>query len=142
MRHFLSKLDSDRIVKAIADAEKRSSGEIRVHVTRRKPDDLEARAKRRFELLGMTKTALRNGVLIYIAPNLRRFHILGDTAIHEKLGEDFWKETAAEIEGHFRKGDFTDGIVHGIARVAVVLEAHFPRSADDVNELPDDVTED
>src|SRR5215471_4459062 len=142
MRHFLSKLDSDRIVAAIAEAEKKSSAEIRVHVTRRKPANLEDRAKRRFELLGMTKTTDRNGVLIYIAPNLRRFHILGDTAIHEKLGDDFWKETAAEIELHFRKGDFTEGIVRGISRVAVVLAAHFPRSAGDVNELPDEVIED
>jgi uncharacterized membrane protein len=142
MAHFLSKLDSDRIVKAIAEAEKRSSGEIRVHVTRRKPGNVEERARRRFELLGMTRTALRNGVLIYIAPKVRRFHILGDSAIHEKLGEDFWKETAAEIEIHFRNGDFTEGIVRGISKVAEVLEAHFPRSAGDVNELPDEVTED
>jgi uncharacterized membrane protein len=142
MRHFFSKLDSDRIVKAIADAEKKSSGEIRVHVTRRKPDNLEQRARRRFELLGMTKTADRNGVLIYIAPRLRRFQILGDSGIHEKCGDDFWKETAAEIESHFRKGEFTEGIVRGIAKIGDVLAAHFPRTAADVNELPDEVTED
>ena len=142
MRHFFTKLDSDRIVKAIAEAEKRSSGEIRVHVTRRKPDNLEERAKRRFELLGMTRTALRNGVLIYIAPKLRRFQILGDSGIHEKCGDDFWKETAAEIESHFRKGEFTEGIVRGVARIGGVLAAHFPRKAADVNELPDKVTED
>jgi uncharacterized membrane protein len=142
MHHFFSRLDSDRIVSAIAEAEKKSSGEIRVHVTRHKPQNLEERAKRRFELLGMTRTALRNGVLIYIAPKLRRFQILGDKGIHEKCGDNFWKETAAEIESHFRKGDFTEGIVRGIAKVGAVLAAHFPRSADDVNELPDEVTED
>jgi uncharacterized membrane protein len=142
MRHFFSKLDSDRIVKAIADAEKKSSGEIRVHVTRRKPDDLEQRVRRRFELLGMTKTADRNGVLIYIAPKLRRFQILGDSGIHEKCGDDFWKETAAEIESHFRKGDFTEGLVRGIVKIGDVLAAHFPRQAGDIDELPDEVTED
>ncbi len=142
MRHFFSKLDSDRIVEAIAEAEKKSSGEIRVHVTRRKPANLEERAKRRFELLGMTRTALRNGVLIYIAPKLRRFQILGDAGIHEKCGDDFWKETAAEIESHFRKGEFTEGIARGIAKIGDVLAAHFPRQAGDVNELPDEVTED
>src|SRR5947207_13897134 len=115
MRKFLSKLDSDRIVAAIADAEKRSSGEIRVHVTRRKPDNLEERARRRFELLGMTRTAERNGVLFYVAPNLRRFHILGDSGIHEKCGDEFWKETAAGMEEHFRRGEFTEGLIHGIA---------------------------
>lgn len=142
MRPFFSKLDSNRIVAAIAEAEKRSSGEIRVHVTRHKPENLEERAKRRFELLGMTKTAHRNGVLIYIAPRLRRFQILGDTGIHEKCGDGFWKETAAEIESHFRKGDFTDGIVAGVAKVGDLLAVHFPRSAADVDELPDEVTED
>lgn len=142
MRHFLSKLDSDRIVEAIAAAERKSSGEIRVHVTRRKPENLEERAKRRFELLGMTRTAHRNGVLIYIAPKLRRFQVLGDTGIHQKCGDDFWKETAAEMETRFRRGDFTEGILHGIAKVGELLAEHFPREAGDVNELPDEVTED
>jgi len=142
MRKFLSTLDSDRIVAAIADAEKRSSGEIRVHVTRRKPDNLEERARRRFELLGMTRTAERNGVLFYVAPNLRRFQILGDSGIHEKCGDDFWKETAAGMEEHFRRGDFTEGLVHGITKVGDLLAAHFPREAGDTNELPDEVTED
>ena len=142
MRKFLSKLDSDRIVAAIADAEKRCSGEIRVHVTRRKPDNLEERARRRFELLGMTRTAERNGVLLYVAPQLRRFQILGDSGIHEKCGDDFWKETAGEIEAHFRRGDFTEGLVQGIQKVGDVLAAHFPRKAGGVNELPDEVTED
>ena len=142
MSHFFSKLDSDQIVAAIAEAEKKSSGEIRVHVTRRKPSDLEERARRRFELLGMTRTAERNGVLIYIAPNLRRFQILGDSGIHEKCGDDFWKETAAAMEEHFRRGEFTEGLVHGIGKVGQVLADHFPRRAGDVNELPDEVTED
>ncbi len=142
MRRFLSHLDHDRIVAAIAEAEKKTSAEIRVHVTRHKPKDLEERAKRRFELLGMTRTAHRNGVLIYIAPNLRRFRILGDAGIHEKCGEDFWKETAGELESHFRKGQFTEGLVHGIGKVGKLLADHFPRHAADKAELPDEVTED
>src|SRR6476619_996042 len=98
MASFFSQLDHDRIVAAIAAAESRSSGEIRVHVTQRQPDDLEARARRRLELLWMTNTAERNGVLFYIAPGLRRFQILGDLGIHAKCGDDFWKEVAAEME--------------------------------------------
>jgi len=142
VRKFLSKLDSDRIVAAIADAEKRSSGEIRVHITRRKPDNLEERARRRFELLGMTRTAERNGVLFYVAPNLRRFQVLGDSGIHEKCGDVFWKETAAGMEEHFRRGEFTEGLIHGIAKAGALLAEHFPRTDADTNELPDEVTED
>ena len=141
MASFFSKLDSDRIVSAIAEAEGKSSGEIRVHVTRRKPRDLEERARRRFELLGMAKTAERNGVLFYIAPKLRRFQVLGDTGIHEKCGPDFWREIASEMEEHFRKGEFTEGIVRGVSHVGEVLASHFPRSAADRDELPNVIDE-
>ena len=138
---FFSRLENDRIVSAIADAEAKSSGEIRVHVTRRKPDDLEARARSRFELLGMTRTAERNGVLFYIAPSVRRFQILGDSGIHERCGTDFWKEVAAEMEEKFRRGEFTDGIVAGVAKVGEVLARHFPRSSADRDELPNVIDE-
>jgi uncharacterized membrane protein len=142
MKQFLSQLDHDRIVAAIGESEKATSGQIRVHITRRRPADLEARARRRFEKLGMTQTRHRNGVLIYIAPNLRQFQILGDTGVHEKCGDDFWKETAREIQEHFRRGAFTDGILRGVEKVGRVLAEHFPREAGDSNELPDEVTED
>jgi uncharacterized membrane protein len=138
---FFSKLDNNRIVAAIGDAERRSSGEIRVHVTNRKPDDLEARARRRFELLGMTNTAERNGVLFYIAPAVRRFQIVGDAGIHEKCGDDFWKEVAAAMEESFRRGEFTEGIIRGIGKVGDVLELHFPHGAADRDELPNAIDE-
>lgn len=133
---FTAQLDAERIVAAVAAAERKSSGEIRVHVTQRKPENLEERARQRFELLGMTKTAERNGVLLYIAPRARRFQILGDIGIHEKCGPDFWKEVAGEIEAHFRKGEFTDGIVRAVEHVGEVLARHFPRSHEDRDELP------
>ena len=90
----------------------------------------------------MTRTAARNGVLIYIAPKLRRFRILGDLGIHEKCGDEFWKETAAGMEERFRRGEFTEGVVEGIEKAETLPRLHFPRSTSDVNELPDEVTED
>jgi uncharacterized membrane protein len=142
MASIFSKFDSDRIVAAIAAAEKRTSGEIRVHVTRRVPKDLEQRALRRFQLLGMTKTAERNGVLIYIAPRARQFRILGDVAIHAKCGEGFWKEVASAMEEAFRRGELTEGVVKGVERVGEVMGRHFPRRAGDTNELPNTIDED
>jgi uncharacterized membrane protein len=139
--HF-AKFDSDRIVAAIAAAEKKTSGEIRVHITRRVPKDLEHRAKLRFEKLGMTKTKERNGVLIYIAPRARAFRVLGDTAIHEKCGDAFWQEVAGAMTESFRKEQWTEGVVRGVERVGEVLASHFPRGKGDVNQLPDDVTRD
>lgn len=142
MKQFLSSLHHDRIVSAIREAEGATSGEIRVHITRRKPADLEGAARARFAKLGMSKTAERNGVLFYLCPNQRRFQIVGDSGVHEKCGDDFWKEVAAAMQDKFRQGQFTDGLVLGIAKVGEVLARHFPHRAADVNELPDEVTED
>jgi uncharacterized membrane protein len=140
--HFFSKLDAKRIVDAIGRAEAGTSGEIRVHVTRREPEDIEARARERFQKLGMTKTEERNAVLLYIAPRIQKFQILGDTGVHEKCGDGFWKETAAELSEAFRKGDFTGGLLAGIEKIGAVLKEHFPHRGDDRNELPDEVSED
>ena len=89
----------------------------------------------------MTKTAQRNGVLFYIAPRLRKFQILGDSGIHEKCGDDFWKEVASEMEESFRRDAFTEGILRGIEKVGEVLARHFPHSARDEDELPDTIDE-
>src|SRR4029453_14703920 len=86
--NFLDALDHDRIVKAIADAEARSRGEIRVHVSQKPVDDPQAAAARQFEALGMTKTAERNGVLLFVAPASQSFAVVGDQGIHERCGPD------------------------------------------------------
>ncbi len=141
MTNFFSSFDSDRIVEAIGAAEKKTSAEIRVHVTRRVPENLEERSLRRFHLLGMTKTAERNGVLIYVAPRAHQFRILGDEGIHAKVGPEFWKDVAAGMELHFRKAEFTEGVVESVRRVGEALAAHFPRRHDDRDELSNAIDE-
>ncbi|HKB69331.1 MAG TPA: TPM domain-containing protein [Thermoanaerobaculia bacterium] len=141
MKSFLSNVDHDRIVSAIAAAEARSSGEIRVHVHHRAVRDPIAAAKKIFEKLGMTRTAQKNGVLIFVAPRSRNFAILGDSGIHDRCGEHFWKSAAAEMTRLFGEGDFTGGIVATIEKLGEALEAHFPRGVKDANELPNQVDE-
>ena len=98
-----------------------------------------AGAKLQFERMEMTNTKDRNGVLIFVAPKSRNFAIIGDEGVHNKCGEQFWKKIADEMSGRFKQGQFTDGIIHGVAAAGEVLSQHFPRQADDVNELPDKV---
>lgn len=143
-RSFLDTLDHERIVKAIQDAEARSRGEVRVHVSRQAVEDAEMAAARQFEALGMTRTAERNGVLLFVAPVSQTFAVIGDAGIHARCGPDFWKDVAAAMETDFRAGRYTDGIVKGVARVGEALATHFPREEGrtDTNELSDEVTED
>jgi uncharacterized membrane protein len=137
----MPKVDHDRVVAAITAAEMKTSGEVRVLVAREKAPDPVAAAKWHFERLGMTKTELRNGVLIFLSPASHTFAVIGDTAIHEKCGDAFWRLLAAAMENHFKKGDFTTGLVHGVERAGALLAEHFPRSPNDTNELPNRVEE-
>lgn len=141
---FLKGLDHARIVAAIAAAESRCRAEIRVHVSSQTVVDAEKAAVEQFEKLGMTATRERNGVLIYVVPASRKLAVVGDIGIHQHCGPGFWKESAAAMEAEFRAGRFTEGIVAGVEKAGGVLARHFPLAARpaDVNELPDEVSED
>lgn len=134
-------IDHGRVTAAIAAAELRTSGEIRVLLAREKAPDPVIAAQGHFERLGMKHTAARNGVLIYLSPRSRTFAIVGDTGIHEKCGDAFWRLLAAAMEARFKKGEFTEGLVEGIEHAGKLLAENFPRSAGDRNELPDKIEE-
>lgn len=135
------KIDHDRVVAAIAAAEKKTSGEIRVVLARHQAADPVAAAQKHFERLGMTRTRQRNGVLILLAPRSRTFAIIGDSGVHEKCGNAFWREIAAAMAAHFQRGEFTAGLAHGIERAGALLATHFPPEAGDVAQLPDKIEE-
>jgi uncharacterized membrane protein len=139
-RKLLKQIDSERVKQAIAEAERQTSGEIRVSVAPFFWGDVRKVAERAFDRLGMTRTAQRNAVLFFVVPSRRRFVVLGDQGIHARVGDDFWQAVAAAVSGEFRRGDFTAGLVKGIETVGRELAAHFPYdAATDRNELPDDV---
>jgi uncharacterized membrane protein len=141
-REFLNQLRHDDIVAAIQSAEQKTSGEIRVFISRKNVDDAVAAAQKQFDRLGMAKTKHRNGVLIFVAPRARKFAVIGDSAVHQKCGDSFWQTLAEEMTGHFKKSEFTAGIIHGIQKAGELLAAHFPPQAGDGNELPDQVEND
>jgi len=139
---FFEAIDNERIVGAIAAAERRSRGEIRVHVASDSVEDAAAAARSHFERLGMTRTKERNGVLVFVAPESQRFAVLGDEGLDHFCGEGFWDEVVASMGSAFREGRFTEGIVAAVERVGEVLATHFPRrpGETDTNELPDTIS--
>ena len=145
-RKFFSTDEQTQIVQAIKGAEKRTSGEIRCHVERDVPRKEPAagnpyqRARQLFEKLGMHATESRNGVLIYLATRSRSFAVLGDEELHLKVGDDFWRDIAATMTSHFKEDRFADGMAGGIREIGEKLEKYFPYQADDVNELPDEIS--
>ena len=139
---FLSKIDHDRIISTIREAEEKTSGEIRVFVQRGnlKGDALRA-AQRQFRNLGMQKTKERNGVLIFVAPRVRKFAVIGDEGVHQKCGEKYWTSLVDSMREHFQKEDFTQALLEAIERTGELLGRHFPKRGGGPNELPDAVLE-
>jgi uncharacterized membrane protein len=131
MKHkaFVDALDDDKITAAITAAEAKTTGEIRVFVSRRKCVDALGMAEKHFKALGMMKTKERNAVLIFIAPKSQSFAIFGDTAVHAKCGQEFWSVLRDEMTVHLKEGRYTDAVVHGIAKAGELLAAHFPKGA-------------
>ncbi|TCL62052.1 TLP18.3/Psb32/MOLO-1 phosphatase superfamily protein [Hydrogenispora ethanolica] len=140
-RRFFSPQEKERIMAAIGQAEKATSGEIRVHVENGGGGDPMDRAKHVFTQLGMAGTALRNGVLIYLAVSDRKFAIIGDAGIDAVVPEHFWEETKEAMRRQFREGHFAEGVCQGILSVGEHLRKNFPCRADDVNELTNEISE-
>ncbi|HEU4521118.1 MAG TPA: TPM domain-containing protein, partial [Thermoanaerobaculia bacterium] len=117
------------------------SGEIRVHIQpTTRGAEIRSVAERTFERLGMTKTDLRNGVLLFVACEEQRFVILGDRGINERVPAGFWDEIAARLTIRFKNGEYTDGIIDAIHSAGDELKAFFPREKHDVNELTNDIS--
>jgi len=141
-REFLSKLEHDRIVQTIREAESKTSGEIRVFVQRGKlKSDPLAAAQKKFRQLHMHKTRESNAVLIFVVPRAHKFAVVGDKAIHEKCGDEFWQRVVTRMRTHFQNENFSDALVEAIKEIGSGMASHFPKTPGNANELPDDVIE-
>jgi uncharacterized membrane protein len=141
-KEFLSKLEHDEILKAIRDAEAKTSGEIRVFIQRGKLNiDPLIAAQKKFNRLGMHQTPERNAVLIFVAPRAHKFAIVGDEAIHRKCGEELWQRLVSDMREHFRNEKFSRAIVEAIEETGKALASHFPRRSTPSGELSDEIVE-
>ncbi len=138
---FFTAEEKEKILKAIRHAEHQTSGEIRVHVEKKCKGDVFKRALQVFHKLGMTKTAQRNGTLIYLATADRKFAVLGDEGINKVVPENFWQDVVEGMSQYFKKDDFATGLCWGIEKIGEKLKEYFPYQKGDINELPDEISE-
>ncbi len=140
VQSYFTEEDKLKIKNAIRVAETNTSGEIRLHVEKYCKDDVLDQAAYVFEKLEMHKTKLRNGVLFYLAVEDRKFAVLGDTGINQKVPEDFWEEISNNVIKRLKNGEIADGISEGIVKAGEQLKEHFPYQSDDINELSDEIS--
>lgn len=140
VENFLSKEEEQEVIEAIQQAERLTSGEIRVHLESSINKDVHERALEVFHMLEMGKTNLFNGVLFYIAVETKAFVIYGDKGINKLVSDMFWESTKEIVITHFKKGDFKIGLIKGILETGKQLKQHFPCSTNDSNELSDEIS--
>ncbi len=137
---LLTKAELLRVRDAIAVAEKRTSGEIRVHIEDHIEEDVLDHAAFIFEELGMHRTRDRNGVLIYLCVADRKLAVIGDEGINQRVPENFWNDVLGLLKLHLVAGRPADGLVEAVHTVGEKLRDLFPLQINDRDELPNDVS--
>lgn len=137
---FLTPQEEQKIVTAIALAEKQTSGEIRVHLEEKSDLEPMERAKEVFFQLNMQQTEARNGVLFYVAVSNKKFAVLGDEGINNVVEPNFWESTKEALINQFKNRKFKEGLINGITEAGNQLKAHFPYQTDDENELSNEIS--
>ena len=140
-KDFFSEEEKKLIVAAIGEAEKQTSGEVRVYVESRcRFVDPIDRAAEVFSILKMDRTAAHNAVLIYLAVKDRQLAVFGDQGIHEKVGEEFWQKEVKHMLTRFQQDHYAEAVAKVVADIGAALKQHFPYDRQtDINELPDDI---
>jgi len=131
--------EQEQISNAIAEAEKATSGEIRIAIEEHCEGDAFEKATSYFTKLGMDKTSRHNGVLIFLAHADHKFAIIGDKGINSVVPDDFWEMTKVAMRAHFSSGNLAQGIIAGVVLAGEKLAQFFPSGNDDINELPNDI---
>ncbi|MEO0584632.1 MAG: TPM domain-containing protein [Bacteroidota bacterium] len=137
---FFTDEEGHQIVSAIQEAEKNTSGEIRLHLASKSKEDPLTEAWKMFGKLQMHKTAQRNGILIYLSVKDHKFSIVADKGINEVVPAGFWEDIVKTMGGLFKKKEFVEGLQQGIQLIGEKLKEFFPYQADDENELPDEIS--
>ena len=140
MIKFFNPEEEKRIISTIWEAEKNTSGEIRVHLESQCKGEIVKAAALTFRKLKMHKTKLRNGVLFYLAIDDRKFAILGDAGINAKVPENFWEEINKTCIALFAENKIGEGLATGVRMAGRQLKEHFPYQDDDINELDDEIS--
>lgn len=137
---FLSPQEEQDIIDAIREAEKNTSGEIRIHIEHDAELNPVDRAIEVFHYLKMDNTKLQNGVLIYVAVYTKTFVIYGDKGINDVVPSDFWNSTKDIMQSHFKINQFKQGLIQGVLKAGEQLEKHFPWDHSDLNELSNKIS--
>ncbi len=140
VKEFIGREGKLQIEQTIKEAELDTSGEIRVHIESKCTSDPLQRAVYIFNYLKMYNTQARNGVLIYVAVESRKFAIIGDAGINKAVPDNFWDSIKEGMGAAFSQGKYVEGLANAIKVAGESLKQYFPYRNDDINEQPDEIS--
>jgi len=140
-KDFFTAEEQQLIIGAIQNAERMTSGEVRVFVESKcSYMDAIDRAAELFFQLEMQKTDDRNAVLLYVAMKDRQLAVFGDEGIHKRVGNEYWNNAVHKMISNFNRENYASGISEVVKDIGEALTKNFPFNNDtDKNELPDDI---
>ena len=139
-KQFFTPEQQHRMVQAVQQAEKNTSGEVRIFVESKCAYmDAVDRARDIFFSLKMEKTKDRNAVLLYMAIDDRQLALFADEGIYQRLGQEYWDNEAKKMINAFTKDDYTGGVCLVVEEIGQALKKEFPYQSTDKNELPDQI---
>lgn len=139
MTDFLTAEEELLLVEAIREQEARTSAEIRVCICDRYIFHPERYAWKKFDEIGMRRTRHRNAALILVLPRMKTFVMLGDSGFDAVVPPEFWEDSVKAMIARMHEIGPLDSLREGLRRLGDTLSRHWPREADDVNELPDEI---
>ncbi len=113
------------IARALKTAEEGTTGRIGVRVIPDRECDAFERAEREFLRANLHRHDHANAALILVAPKARRFAVIGDRALHDRVGDAFWRNIVEQTQPYFTRGALCEGIVYAIGRIGEAMHAHF-----------------
>jgi uncharacterized membrane protein len=141
IKHFLSTLEHDRLHQAIRAAEEGTSSDIVLYISHRKVTDPLAAASGEFRKLRLDAAKAQNSLLIFLAPKSQTFAVVGGTALHDKVGQEWWNDFISLLTVAFKDGRYTEGLVASLELAGRALKHHFPDAAPDRSGQKDIVEE-
>ncbi len=141
---YFSDDDFLRISKKVKETEKLTAGEIRISVKdeiafSEKKKSVKDLAETEFYKLGMNETRDKTGILIFLLLTEKKFYILADEGINEKVEQSVWDEIRDRMQRQFKTGNYLEGILSAIEEIGKILAQFFPIKPDDTNELSNKV---
>ena len=121
----MTRREQELVAQAIRNAENGTTGRIAVRVVLDRSVDALELARREFRQFGLDRHENRNAALVLVAPNAKQFAVVGDRALHERVGDAFWDDVVGGSRAYFAGGDTLEGIRYAVGRIGEALQTHF-----------------